>query len=283
MALVGARFATFYRPGVDPLPFLGLEATHNPNRWVLPVKPHLSTFHNFLFGGCGLGAAIEALERTSGRPLVWATAQYLSYARPPSIMDIDVTVPVAGHSVTQARAVARVGDTEILTVNAALGHRDLELEGQFPVMPKVPAPQSCERRLTRHEGDSGDTIMARIEVRLADARNPGELDGTRRADGRSVLWARMADLPDTTAAKLAVLADYVPFGTSQAFGRGVGGNSLDNTLRLVRLVPTEWVLIEVHFEALARGFGHGSVRLWAEDGTLLAAASQSTIARVWSD
>ena len=36
--------------------------------------------------------AVEALEGTTGRPLIWATGQYLSYARPPSIMDIDVTV-----------------------------------------------------------------------------------------------------------------------------------------------------------------------------------------------
>ncbi len=54
---------------------------------------------------------------------MWATAQYLSYANPPSIMDIDVTIAVAGKQVTQARAVGHVGDREILTVNAALGQR----------------------------------------------------------------------------------------------------------------------------------------------------------------
>jgi len=31
--------------------------------------------------------------------------------------------------------------------------------------------------------------------------------------------------------------------------------------------------------ALAEGFGHGLVHLWAEDGTLLATASQSAIVR----
>ncbi|HYI63102.1 MAG TPA: acyl-CoA thioesterase domain-containing protein [Acidimicrobiales bacterium] len=265
---------------MEPLPFLGLEATDDPHRWRLPVAPHLCTGHGFLFGGCGLGAAIEALERTTGRPVIWATAQYLAYANPPSVMDIDVTVPVSGKTVSQARAVAQVGDTEILTVNAALGHRDLEHRGQFQAMPDVPGPEDCPFRPSRFDADR-DTIMRRIELRLARGRQFEEFDGTPRDDGRSALWARMADLPETTAAKLAVLGDYVPFGTSQALGRPVGGNSLDNTLRVVRLVPTEWVLLDIRVHAVERGFGHGLVHLWAQDGTLLATASQSIIARAW--
>ena len=58
------------------------------------------------------------------------------------------------------------------------------------------------------------------------------------------------------------------------------GNSLDNTLRVCRLVPTEWVLLDIRIHAVANGFGHGIVHLWAEDGTLLATASQSTIVRM---
>jgi acyl-CoA thioesterase len=94
---------------------------------------------------------------------------------------------------------------------------------------------------------------------------------------------RIADMPETTAAKLGVLGDYVAFGTAQAFGQAIGGNSLDNTLRVVSLAPTDWVLIDVQFQALSHGFGHGQVMLWAEDGTLLGIASQSTISRRWRD
>ncbi|MEZ5219887.1 MAG: thioesterase family protein [Ilumatobacteraceae bacterium] len=60
-----------------------------------------------------------------------------------------------------------------------------------------------------------------------------------------------------------------------------GGNSLDNTLRLVHLVPTEWVLLDIRVHAVERGFGHGLVHMFAEDGTLLATASQSCIVRFW--
>jgi len=48
-------------------------------------------------------------------------------------------------------------------------------------------------------------------------------------------------------------------------------------------VPTEWVLLDIRVDLIANGFGHGVVHLWAEDGTLLATASQSTIVRYWKD
>ncbi len=264
---------------MDARAFLGLEPTHNPHRWVLPVVPGISTGGNFLFGGCGLGAAIAAIEGTTGRCTVWAAGQYLSYARPPEIMDVDVTVAVDGHQVTQARAVGHVADREILTVNAALGDRPLEAHGQWSEMPSLPRPDDCPPREHRFEGES---IMGRLEVRLADGRAWRELDGTP-GSGRCALWARMPEVLDMSAAALAILGDYVPFGVGQALGEMAGGNSLDNTLRVVRLVPTEWVLLDIHVHAVQRGFGHGLVHLWAEDGTLLATASQSCIVRYWSD
>jgi acyl-CoA thioesterase II len=71
----------------------------------------------------------------------------------------------------------------------------------------------------------------------------------------------------------------VPWGISQALGRPTGANSLDNTIRMVRVHPTEWVLADVRVQGVADGFGHGVVHLWAEDGTLLATASQSAVVR----
>src|SRR5438309_6722946 len=168
---------------MDAREFLGLEATHNPHRWVLPIEPRVCTGHSFLFGGCGLGAAISALEGTTGRPVVWATAQYLSFARPGSILDIDVTVAVSGRQTTQARAVGHVGGTEILTVNAALGSRDFLESGQWVVRPDVPAPGDCPVRETKL--NVGDSILSRLDQRWA---LPG-----RTGDGRCAVWSRMPD------------------------------------------------------------------------------------------
>lgn len=266
---------------MDAPAWLGLEPTHNPMRWVLPVTPGISTGHGFLFGGCGLGAAISALEQTSGRPVIWATAQYLSYANPPSIMDIDVTIAVEGRQVTQARAVGHVGNREILTVNAALGERPLEAEGQWAERPSVPPPDECDPRMPTFPG--ARSLMDRLDMRMAAAVDPAELPGPGMPGGRSALWARIPDVLEMSAATLAILGDYVPFGIGQALGERAGGNSLDNTLRVGQLVPTEWVLLDIRVHAVRNGFGHGDVHLWAEDGTLLATASQSTIVRFWKD
>ena len=41
-----------------------------------------------MFGGSGLGAAIAAMEGTSDRPVVWATAQYLLFAKVGTVVDL---------------------------------------------------------------------------------------------------------------------------------------------------------------------------------------------------
>jgi acyl-CoA thioesterase len=261
---------------VETVPFLGLERRNDRGGWCLPDISSLTTGGGFLFGGAGLGAAVAAMEGTAGRPLVWATAQYLSFAKPPDPVDFTVTLVVEGNASTQARVVASVGEREILTVNGALGARDVDLSGQWSERPIVPPPDECPPR--EHRPGRVDTIMQRIETRVALGRQRSELDGTPNADGRSALWARVPEL-DCSAALLGLLGDYVPFGVGQALGAHAGGRSLDNTIRVARIVPTEWVLLDVRVHAVANGYGHGLVHLWAEDGTLLGTASQTCAVR----
>jgi acyl-CoA thioesterase len=175
--------------------------------------------------------------------------------------------------------VCRVGDQEILTVNAALGDREFEATGQFLTMPVVAPPDECRPRIPRSE--HANSIMESLEQRFAKGRDIADLDGTPN-DGRTILWSRIpAVIEGVDAATLAILGDFVPMGIGQALGLRAAGNSLDNTLRIVRLVPTEWVLLDIRIDAVQRGFGHGSIQMFATDGTLMATASQSTIARLW--
>jgi acyl-CoA thioesterase II len=270
---------------VDANEFLGLEQTHNPNRFHMAVRPGLATFNGFLFGGAGLGAAVQALESVTQRPVIWATAQYLSYARVGSVLDLDVKIVVSGHNTSQARVTGHVADTEIFTVNAALGSRDLIGEGEFAERPIAPPPLECPTRTHRMPADG--SINEHIEMRMVQARDFDELPiggpPNPTPNGRSVVWARLPSLAHVSAMSLAILGDWVPFGVGQAMGIRGGGNSLDNTLRVVQLVPTEFVLLDIRIHAVRNGFGHGLVHLWAEDGTLMATASQSVIVRYWDD
>lgn len=239
-------------------------------RWYLPVTEGICSGLGSLFGGCGLGAAIEMLERTTERPVVWACAQYLNYTTPPSVLDLDIRIGAAGRTTTQATVTGHVGDTGILVVNASLGRRDMPEDGQWVSMPEVPAALDCAPRELRF--DPGNTIATRLEQRMAI-----EAPGT----GRTAFWTRMPDLLETSAASLAVLGDFVPMGLGQAVPTEINSNSLDNTLRVVRIVQTEWVLVDIRIEAVANGFGHGHIYLWAEDGTLMGTASQSAMIRPW--
>jgi acyl-CoA thioesterase-2 len=262
---------------MDATEFLGLRSTHNPHRWFLPLSTGVCTRGGFLFGGCGLAAAVTALEATTGRDLIWATAQYLDYGRPPAVLDLDVIVPVSGKRVTQARAVGHVLDREIITVNAALGSRPLDVEGQWAEFPDVPAPEDCPPP-DREQGQG--TIDSRVDLRVAHGSWGTRKDRLPSGDGRSALWVRIPEM-DLSAAALAIMADWMTGGVGPALARWAGANSLDNTIRILRVVPTQWVLCDIRIHGVRRGFAHGLIHLWSREGELLATGGQSAIVRIF--
>lgn len=173
--------------------FIDLKSTHNPHRFYLPVEDRLCVGppgKKFLFGGVGLATAITALERTTGRPCIWATAQYLSFANPPDIIDVDVRVPMAGKNITQARVLGHIKDREIFTVNAAVGARDSEHSHQWLTKPDVPPPERCPA-MPRFD-ETVEDLHAFLDMRVARGRyaRGRQVEGGRSEDGHVVLWGR---------------------------------------------------------------------------------------------
>jgi acyl-CoA thioesterase-2 len=267
---------------MDAREFLGLEPVDGDEhglRWRLVVEPEIATPGSFLFGGCGLGAALVALEAASGRPTIWATAQYLSYAPTGSTVDYEAVLAVEGGHITQGRAVARTGGKEILTVNAALGTPQMDTREVWVRPPEVPPPDECPQR--QLPPILANSILDRVDVRVARGRTFEDVTGAA-GDPRSALWARVPGHLAPSAATLAIFGDYVSGGASQPLGRRTMGRSLDNTLRMVQLEPTEWVLCDIRMDAAVDGYAQGSAYLWSQAGTLLATASQSFSIRYWA-
>jgi acyl-CoA thioesterase II len=259
--------------------FLGIERTGD-STWSMTVTERLITPGKFLFGGCGLAAGIVALEEHAERPAVWATAHYLSYAPIGSTVTVSSTLAVVGRSVTQARALATIDGKEILTINGALGTGSLSADVPWVAMPDVPPPEQCRpRRMPRGFGES---VFEHIDSRVAIGRPFEDLDGTPGSP-HSALWAKVPGHLEPCAATLAIFGDFVSGSTSEPLGRRTMGTSLDNTIRVATLEPTEWVLCDIHMHAMSGGFGQGIAFLFSERGTLLATASQSILARVWRD
>lgn len=276
----------FQNPGQTDS-FIQLQGTHNPNRWYLPVVEDLCVGppdNMFLFGGVGLATSIQAMERTCGRPAIWATAQYLSFARPGSVVDYDVIVPVQGRNLSQARVIGHVGDREIFTVNAALGARDDAMEAEFSeqwagIPDNLPSPEDCEPR-AHWRGAKGD-LHSHMDTRVIKGRfGIGERDGTVSEDGHVMLWARLKDSGPLDSTALAVIADFVPSAVGNAIGHHAGGTSIDNTIRFRKIVPTQWVLLDIRIHGVHGGFAQGRMHLFSEDGELMATASQSMIMRL---
>jgi acyl-CoA thioesterase len=147
--------------------------------------------------------------------------------------------------------------------------------------PDVPPPDECPPRRLPDFGTA--SIFDRIDVRLARGRSYEELStGTAGpGDPTSALWARVPGHLEPSAATLAIIGDYVTGGVSQPLGRRVMSRSLDNTIRVVHLEPTEWILCEIRIDALVDGYGQGVAYLWSQRGNLLATASQSMSIRAW--
>lgn len=265
---------------MDTASFLGVEQV-GEHRWALPVRPEVCSGYGLLFGGCALGAAVHAAEAAAGRPLAWATGQFISHAQPPEVVHVEVDVMQSGGRTTQVRVRGHVDDREVIGVMAALGGTDFPESGRWVEMPEVPPPDECPPRQNPH---AHTTIASQLDQRLARGRS-GE-DAPVLPDGRSAMWTRVpraaADVSShrVDAAVLAVLGDFVPFGTHQALTTPVSCISLDNTLRIVELCPTEWVLLDVRVDSVARGYAHGDVHLWTESGQLIATASQTAQLRV---
>jgi acyl-CoA thioesterase II len=170
----------------DAYPFR-LDPTDSPTRWTWRPSPLLLTPAGTLQGGAGLGAAAAAMEAATNRPVVWATAQYLSFAAGTEPIELDVTIEVAGHNTTQARCVVSRTGHEILTTHAALGRRTLDFEGQWCVPPDVAAPEDCPPYKFFERGRAGLGDIA--EHRLALGRQLADCDG-KRGDGSFALWVR---------------------------------------------------------------------------------------------
>ena len=265
--------------------YLGLVPTDDPLRYELPLRPHVMSAGGFLYGGAGLAAAIAAMELSTGRPVVWATAQYIAHARPPGTLRLDVVISAHGRNTTQARCVVThdTGDggaAEILVALATLGRKDLPVAGTWAHPPAVTPWQETRQQLP---AAVLGTVHEALDMRIVHGVSRRQLlKGRTHRDpsGRAAFWLRIPGgrkVPD--AADLAMVGDVVPASFANVSGEPITGNSLDNTIRTAELVETEWVLADVQVHALQDGFGYGRAHLWAEDGTLLGTASQSSVIR----
>ena len=215
----------------------------------------------FLMGGVAMAAGIEALERWSEKPLLWATIQFLHAGSIDDEIDVFAERVGGGRSVIQAAATLQSGETCLQTMSAALGARSAEPPQQFVHMPDVAAPEACRLKDDDAFGQE-DNLIDQFERRTA-------LDDPSR--GIELMWIKPVVPVDVSASLLALTSDFL----LGAHERSRGGTSLDNTIRICALRPTEWILSATQITNFGNGAAHGTQRQFSQDGTLLSISSQT--------
>lgn len=259
---------------------LGLRPTEVRHRWQQVVGPSVTTPSGALQGGAALAAVMEAAQSVTGRPLQWATAQFISHVQRGSVVDIDITIPVEGPHLTQVRATACCAGTEILTMLAALGSRSFAHAGVWPTPPDVPPPEECAERAV--PGPKTHSMVETFDRRSAMGRSYTEVDGFP-GSGRSASWFQLpGGARPVSVGDLAIFGDFFMLEFADALGIACTGASLDNTVRVANLATTDWVLLDASIDAVTGGFGYGQAHLWTREGDLLGTTSQTLVLRALS-
>lgn len=269
----------------DPLclsPFLTLYPTSDPLHWTAHAETHLCVGRPdraFLFGGAAFAACIDVMERSLAKPITYASAQFVSFARPGEKIALEVRIVADGNNMSQAQVAAYADDRLFIAVQGALGTRQLDLSVQSITMPAVAAPDQCNAiPITRI---LSARMNALFEIRPAAGRMAWAGPWSGPAEGPIAFWAHARNGAQTDRRMLAELADLIAIGIPSAIGHDASANSLDNHIRFIRVVPSEWVLCTITIDAADNGIVHGTVRLFHPEGTLMAIASQSMLLRLW--
>ena len=254
---------------------LGLSPFDDGRTSFVLTKP-LVRFDAQLFGGTGLAAVVESTEIVTGRDAVWATVQFVGSAPEGAVVDLAVEELAHGGTTSQMRVTGTVDGQVIL---AGLGStarvRDEGFVATFGEMPAVAPPDEC-----------GPLTFGSFEVPAEmKSRGPFSIGKYRVAHGEhdsQYVWVQLDDMAFTRST-LAYVADFIPSAVLRAVGRMGGGTSLDNSMRFGPPIPdgTQWVLLESVPYFADNGFVHGAARVWAEDGTLVAVATQSAVTRLF--
>ena len=180
---------------------------------------------------------------------------------------------MAGSSQVMVRAAT--SDGPMFTAVGATGVDQPEgFRAEYSRMPDVPAPEDCPPLLPPSpDGERGYTT-------ITDIRAAGANEGARPPQLH--IWARTPGHCTSLPAMTALVADHLPLTLARLAGVDGAGASLDNTLRVGPRAEHDWVLLELHPELGVGGYGHGTVWVWAPDGTLLAVGSQTSGMRTFA-
>jgi acyl-CoA thioesterase len=241
-----------------------------------PFASGLGRHDGGFYGGSGLAASVLAMEAATGRDVLWLATQFVSSPRLGDQIEWTAEVLAQGKRASQVAVRATSGGLVAFSAIGSTGVGAADgLTGQWREMPAVSRPEDSQAQTGIAAMQHPDSYTAKLELREAESAEPGP---------DAALWVRMRDGSPTTPAVIAFAADFVPLGVAKAAGKIGAGSSLDNSMRFRGGIGTEWILLDLEGDLAAGGFGHGTVRVWGQDGALLATGSQTAAMKyLWDE
>jgi len=265
-------------PHPSDLDLFGLVVSEGGDSGRFELRGGLVRHDGALYGGTGLAVSVAAMEAATQRDALWCSTQFVSQPFKGDTVTWEVERLAVGKRAAQLLVRASANDQTAFVAIGSTGIAvDGGLTGQYVAMPEVQGPDQSLPRMSAMPAEPGaDSWVRHVEMREA------VLLGHARPT--VAFWARMREGEAMTPAVLAFIADFVPLAVARAAGRMGAGSSLDNSMRFRGgAADTDWVLIELHGELANGGFGHGSLRMWTEDGNLIGTGSQTASMRYLFD
>jgi acyl-CoA thioesterase len=229
-----------------------------------------------LYGGTGLAMSVLAMQAATGREVLWATTQLVSSPQMGAEIEWTSDVLAMGKRAAQVLVRATSAGQLVYTAVGSTGIPSADgLTAQYQVMPKVSPPGDSAHRESFATAVNPNSYTSNIELFEADILGAGP---------DAALWVRRHDGGSFSPAAIAFAADFVPLAIARAAGKIGAGSSLDNSMRFRGGDGPTWILLDLVGDFAFGGYGHGVVRVWSEDGELLATGSQSAAMRyLWDE
>ena len=237
------------------LAWLGLERP-GEGRWSFELTSPLTRHDGKLYGGAGIAASVATIEAETGRDALWTTTQFVGSADMGERIDCHVEVLASGRRTSQVRVTGTVGDRIVFAALGATGAtRDGPVEIQVGTMPDAPGPEHGESWSSRHrhwQNLADGVLIKDNHLQALSAAGYGVADAVRMARARATHMVQIE----------------------------IEVEDLEQMQEALEAEP-DWILLDMDPYFGSGGYLHGAARVWAEDGTLLAVASQTATAMVW--
>jgi acyl-CoA thioesterase len=234
------------------------------DRWSFQAHRGLNNAMRSLFGGWMLAALTEAAERNGGY-LRELSVGFVGGVVRDEIVELRVRPLTDRGAFRHVQLRATVGNRIAVSGRALIGPEP-DVGGSPPAPPAALGPLDWEERPFGSGPGTGSSRLLEVRPILPD-------DDVIRL-GRSLQWVRVKAATSGSLA-VAVVSDFVPTLVSRARADYPVVLTMSSSLTITSRPSPGWLLVEAEIVSADALVATGGVKIWGENGQLVATATQA--------